>query len=585
MSLSQSFAQKVGNVRPLNPCPSLDIDFVNGGYVTDLGFANQASVGSANFNIGSFNGADPVFTRASAATFRGSNGLIQYAPENLLQYSEEFNNTSAWTTFTTTVTPNAIAAPNGVVSADGLIESSGTSGHSIYGSCSTTIGQVFNVSIYLKANGRNFALLRVSDNAVSSGINVVSVDLVNGMAASALGSPTNVSCIPAANGFFRVSFSFVPVASTTRVEVITSIDGVYANRSYAGDTTKGIYIWGAQLERASAARPYISTTTTPRYGPRFEYDLNGNPLGLLMEEQSQNLLQYSEQFDNAYWTKSGATVTPNNAIGPDGLQTADRVVFGAANNEVRRLVSVSGTTTASIYIKGTAGETIAWSNGGVSPAVDVIHTLSGGWDRVVFTTTATNPYVSVNTYNSVTARTIYIWGAQLEQKAFATSYIPTVAGAVTRSADTVNSTIGSWYNTDEGTIVVGGDRNNDAQDSFFEFTSGTTACLTHIGNNPFVEEVFAAEDSAVTIASSSGGEVGTFFKFAGSYSLTTGAMDVTVNGDAPNGTGDGTLLSLTTPTTLNIGYSPEVTKYWNGHIKTFRYYPKALPSKLAAFTA
>jgi hypothetical protein len=52
---------------------------------------------------------------------------------------------------------------------------------------------------------------------------------------------------------------------------------------------------------------------------------------------------------------------------------------------------------------------------------------------------------------------IYIWGAQLEAGAFPTSYIPTVASQVTRSADSASMTgtnFSDWYRADEGTFIV-----------------------------------------------------------------------------------------------------------------------------------
>ncbi|MFV1943906.1 hypothetical protein VPH49_24205, partial [Pseudomonas luteola] len=51
--------------------------------------------------------------------------------------------------------------------------------------------------------------------------------------------------------------------------------------------------------------------------------------GLLIEGEVQNLLTYSEQFDNAVWGKAGVTVVPGSTIAPDGTITADKLIEGA----------------------------------------------------------------------------------------------------------------------------------------------------------------------------------------------------------------------------------------------------------------
>ena len=55
----------------------------------------------------------------------------------------------------------------------------------------------------------------------------------------------------------------------------------------------------------------------------FKSDGSLDETGLSTFAQTPNLFLYSEQFDNAYWTKNAVAITANQGIAPDGTQTAD----------------------------------------------------------------------------------------------------------------------------------------------------------------------------------------------------------------------------------------------------------------------
>ena len=357
--------------------------------------------------------------------------------------------------------------------------------------------------------------------------------------------------------------------------------------------------------------------------PRFDHDpATGNASrGLLIEESRQNLLQRSEEFDNAYWGKIDATVVDNAATSPASTLTADRVhpsTNSSASVFFRNgAASASTAYSASLFMKA-AGKTFGFlqinfnqsgtpirafaftidlSNGTLGTQQDLVGATTGvtatatsvgsGWYRITtsFTTTALTDEVAFlpgpcDAANSRTVTAngtdgIFAWGAQLEAGAFPTSYIPTTSAAVTRSADSaVVTPISSFYNASEGTL-------------FAEYRTGAgtpvaAALVIDDGTNDNRVGLFLATAQVAIAASfTSFGTItptaNTVFKSAIGYKANDHAASA-------NGAAVTTNTAVGVPsglTTLGIGAEAGGTFAQPcGHIRKIAYYPRRLSNAL-----
>jgi hypothetical protein len=175
----------------------------------------------------------------------------------------------------------------------------------------------------------------------------------------------------------------------------------------------------------------------------------------LIEVVPRNLVTYSEQFDNAAWTKINLSIIANATTAPNGTLTADKIVENTSSGLHRCFTSVSGfigsILTYSIYLKAAERNwALVWFDGEAAGAyVDLstgqlgtvtsgitasVESVGNGWYRCVIKKTIVSSaniaiYTATNnggaSYTGNGTSGIFAWGAQLEANTTATEYFPT----------------------------------------------------------------------------------------------------------------------------------------------------------------
>lgn len=197
------------------------------------------------------------------------------ANENLLTYSEQLDNV-AWTKTRGSAVSNTAISPDNTLTADSFIEdTTATSSHYFFGSAVTlTIGLTYTFSCYVKANGRNFIAVQGDIGQGNLG-GPTGFDLSTGV--YTLGaSVTSASITNVGSGWYRISVTAVATGINAYAGMALRTSYGVGIQTYTGDGTSGIYIWGAQFERASSASRYYATTGSAKNRGTSLIDLSGN---------------------------------------------------------------------------------------------------------------------------------------------------------------------------------------------------------------------------------------------------------------------------------------------------------------------
>ena len=263
----------------------------------------------------------------------------------------------------------------------------------------------------------------------------------------------------------KPKLALIPATQGSKLYSVLPADGV-------GDFTFSRGSAATRINKDGLIETVASGVSRLNY-PLIDGVVNGCPSHLL-EPSRSNLVTYSEDFSNAYWSKSGSSVT-SGFISPNGTANAFKLTKTGSGNSLVRLVS--GLTnvlyTNSFYIKRVSGSgnvSLILPNG-TGEVVDI----DNEWKRYSVTSLpsgGTGAFTGL--ILSQTNDEVLIYGAQLEQGGYATSYIPTSGSSVTRVAETANGAgDASTFNDSEGVLMV--EISALANDGRIALNNGTTS--------------------------------------------------------------------------------------------------------------
>ena len=340
----------------------------------------------------------------------------------------------------------------------------------------------------------------------------------------------------------------------------------------------------------------------PNDVPRIEYNVDGSAKGLLVEGARTNLFTQSNLSN--WLTTGGPSISTNYASSPENTQNATALIANSIDCRAYVVKTLSGSGhTFSVYAKkgenrylmlrlsASVGQyrryfdlqdgVLAGETGSGSASIQEVN---GGWYRCSITTadtlTSSQNVLLASTNQdgtesgSVTSGVgVYLFGAQLEEGSFATSYIKTENVTATRALDVPQINVNNFINKSAGTFLA-----------TFNYTDPTNVAPNYVLGGPSNVRVFYNNFGTSIWQSFDGSAVTTFgavdsgevYKLAVAIK-TDSNISTAKNGDivATSTSGTALMTNIEASPLLAIG-GGDASQKLNGHIKSIQYYPRRL---------
>lgn len=319
--------------------------------------------------------------------------------------------------------------------------------------------------------------------------------------------------------------------------------------------------------------------------PRFDYTLNsgGTCKGLLIEGASSNISIYSQ--DATQWGYNGtSSASGTTQTSPDGTSSARAIlncegVGNRFNSNGYLGITGGNPVTFSLYLKSNGNGNsvaimLATAGGAYAQNINIV-SITSEWARydVSLTTDPTNVGVFWIVYGGTGTTSFVPWGIQVEQKSFATSYIPTDASIVTRNPDIASMTGGnfsSWWSAGLGAMVVSAVQNNISGVRPLTYLSDGTAneAISLRGNGPD-PELYIIDNGSVQAQIDAGTiTANTSYTLTGLWQTNNCAARLNNNTKVVDTTAN-------IPSVSQMLIGSDGTSYLDGHLKSINYYDSA----------
>ena len=310
--------------------------------------------------------------------------------------------------------------------------------------------------------------------------------------------------------------------------------------------------------------------------PRIDYkdDSKG---ALKLEPSRTNSITYSNDFSKSIYGKINLTITANQGISPDGTQNANLLVPNAAVGN-RYLTNSTGSNLKinTVFLKKKELRYVKVGNAQSNVLVDLengtisadsvstnnftIENYGNGWYRVsCYSTLDVNLQIQIffgidgSGSNIATNGTdgVYIYGFEIQNGSYATSYIPTQGGAVTRVVDVCNNGANEQViNSTEGVLYFEGSAlANDGTDRKITLSDNSLNNAINFGYSRFSGNINAEVISGGVLQTSGFGATGVTQDNNNKFALSWG------NGISKfyvNGTLASSHTNVTSPIGMNV---------------------------------